>query len=175
MAGIDPSCVNWRCLTFAELSTAELYAMLALRARVFVTEQRCAFTDPDGQDAQAWHVLGTADDGQLLAYARFFGPDSQPSQAAAPSSARSPGMASIGRVVTAPSARGRGLGRPLMHYTLQQLYAHCGAVSVQIGAQVRLLDFYSRLGFVPTAQAFLEDGILHQYMLLSPATESETL
>jgi ElaA protein len=163
----------WRCTGFTELSSAELYSALALRAEVFVTEQRCAFTDPDGQDAQAWHVLGHSKEGQLLAYARFFEPSPDIARPAALSCARSPGMASIGRVVTAPQVRRCGLGGPLMRYTLEQLYARCGAVAVQIGAQSRLLDFYASFGFIATGGPFLEDGILHQYMQLPPPESAQ--
>lgn len=167
MARIDPGGLTWRCQRMDELTSTDLYAVLALRAAVFVTEQRCTFTDPDGQDVDAWHVLGQSQQGQLLAYARFFEPQVQAQEAPAMSCARAAGRASIGRVVTAPQVRGRGLGGPLMHYTLEQLYARCGAVTVQIGAQSRLLSFYNRLGFVATGSPFLEDGILHQYMLLA--------
>ena len=39
--------VAWQWKRFAELTPAELYALLAARAEVFVVEQRCAFQDLD--------------------------------------------------------------------------------------------------------------------------------
>ncbi|MBB2488283.1 GNAT family N-acetyltransferase, partial [Mitsuaria sp. WAJ17] len=85
-----------------ELDARTLYAVLRLRAEVFVVEQRCVYLDPDGQDLQAWHLLGLTEDGQLQAYARLLdGPK-------------------IGRVLTAPQARGQGQGRALMQRALAE-------------------------------------------------------
>ena len=36
--------------TFQELNTEELYAILHLRAEVFVVEQNCPYLDLDGKD-----------------------------------------------------------------------------------------------------------------------------
>ena len=49
--------VCWVEGPFEALSTAELYAVLALRQRVFVVEQRCAYLDADGLDLLAEHVF----------------------------------------------------------------------------------------------------------------------
>ena len=42
--------------TFSELSRDELYAILRVRAEVFVVGQRCFYLDPDGIDQRAVHV-----------------------------------------------------------------------------------------------------------------------
>ena len=41
-----------------ELATGDLYAVMVARQEVFAVEQRCAFLDADGLDAQAFHLLG---------------------------------------------------------------------------------------------------------------------
>src|SRR5437016_7505754 len=65
--------VTWQCTPFAELTAGELYAVMEVRQRVFVVEQRCAYLDADGSDHLALHLLGwrsTADGVVLSAYAR---------------------------------------------------------------------------------------------------------
>ena len=85
----------WTCKPHADLTTAELYALLTLRSVVFVMEQNCPYLDMDGQDlqGQTQHLMAW-DNGALVAYCRLLEP------------ARNEGRAVIGRVVTAPSARG---------------------------------------------------------------------
>lgn len=135
--------LNWRCVRLDELDARTLYAVLQLRSEVFVLEQRCVYLDPDGKDLDAWHLLGCAADGRLLAYARLLdGPK-------------------IGRVVTAPAARGHGQGRALM----QQALAHCARLwprqPVSLQAQAYLQGFYAGLGFMPVSEVYDEDGIPH--------------
>ena len=42
--------MNWILKPWSELTTDELYELLALRAEVFVVEQTCPFQDLDGLD-----------------------------------------------------------------------------------------------------------------------------
>jgi ElaA protein len=154
---IDVSGVAWRCRPFGELSATELYALLQLRAEVFVVEQTCAFQDLDGRDDQALHLLGEAPDDagrtRLLAYARLL-----PAGTAFPE-------ASIGRVVTAGTTRGSGLGHALMQEAIQTLHQTWGPQAIRIGAQAHLQAFYGRHGFEPDGAVYLEDGIDHIEMV----------
>ena len=50
--------VVWSCKRFDELSTDDLYAILQLRAEIFVVEQDCVYQDVDGFDQGALHVMG---------------------------------------------------------------------------------------------------------------------
>ncbi len=129
-----------------ELTVDQLYACLRRRAEVFVVEQRCAYADVDGRDAQAQHLWCAADDGALRAYARIFVP--------------ADADAEIGRVITAPAARGTGLGRELMTHAI----AACGGRAIAISAQAHLQACYASLGCVPTSASYLEDGIPHLAM-----------
>ncbi|HWT38561.1 MAG TPA: drug:proton antiporter, partial [Paraburkholderia sp.] len=49
--------LEWRWKAFDELTTTEVYDMLAARSAVFVVEQNCVYGDIDGYDVDAWHLL----------------------------------------------------------------------------------------------------------------------
>ena len=139
-----------RWSSFADLGRDELYALLRLRADVFVVEQRCAYADIDGRDPDAHHLLvWTADRADLAGCLRVFGPASDDRRA------------HIGRVATAAFARGRGLGRWMMSEAMAESARRFGAVGIEIGAQSRLEGFYRSLGFVRTGDDYMEDGIPH--------------
>ena len=149
--------MDWHDRAFAELGLAELYAIVALRERVFVVEQRCVYLDADGVDPASRHVFATRG-GALVAYLRVV-----------PAGARYAEV-SIGRVLTAPEARGEGLGRTLMLRGLQAVRDFHGEVAIRLGAQAHLTRFYASLGFVQLGEPFDEDGIPHVYMLRAPAS-----
>lgn len=140
--------------TFGELTLHELYALLALRAEVFVVEQRIVFQDADGYDFRALHCLGKDENGTLQAYTRLFGPDAYYS-----------GHTAIGRVVTAPAVRRTGAGLALMAASIQQLEASFAGWPIKIGAQRYLLTFYEKFGFVSNGHDYNEDGIPHTHMM----------
>ncbi len=149
---------RWLLTPFAQLSVAQLYAVLQLRSEVFVVEQNCVFQDMDGADAQAVHLLGfvAQDDGGqevLVAYARLVPPGVKFDEA------------SIGRVITRASARGTGLGHTLIREALAGINAVWGPQAIRIGAQSQLIAFYRRHGFEDLGKPYLEDGIPHAEML----------
>jgi ElaA protein len=151
--------INWQLLAFRDLSTAQLYKILAARSRVFVCEQNCAYLDPDGYDDKAQHLCGwsAVGNGLLAAYCRIFAPGIKYPEC------------SFGRVLTDADFRGTGLARECMSRamsTLQKQYPHSG---IRISAQVYLQDFYESLGFVCVRGPYDEDGIPHFEMLRSPA------
>ncbi len=74
---------------------------------------------------------------------------------------------SIGRIVSSPAARGRGIGRELLVQSIRTLYALYGNGDIRIGAQYYLKEFYESFGFVQNGEIYLEDGIEHIEMLLS--------
>jgi ElaA protein len=154
----SPPALRWQLAPFDALSARELYEALRLRAEVFVVEQECAFADPDGHDPRALHLLGWRDGAPdespaLLAYARLFAPGALFAEA------------SIGRVVTSPAVRGSGLGRALMLEAMARTAALFPAAPVRLAAQQRLERFYTTLGFRTVSTSFLEDGIVHVYMV----------
>ena len=143
--------MHWILKSWSELTTDELYELLALRAEVFVVEQTCPFQDLDGLDRRAgvWHLLGYQGE-QLAAYARIM----------APGIGDASGVA-IGRVVTSPQARGSGLGHALLGEAVQACEAHWPGRSIWLGAQAHLQGFYGQHGFVAEGEGHIEDDIPH--------------
>jgi ElaA protein len=144
--------VNWVQKRFEELSPYELYAILRLRSEVFVVEQNCVFLDTDNNDQHCYHLMGMIDM-ELVAYSRLVPPGiiySQPS---------------IGRVVTSPSVRKSGIGKALMHQSIESLNQLYSNLPIKIGAQLYLKAFYESFGFQQTSDMYLEDGIPHIYMI----------
>jgi ElaA protein len=144
---------TWHDRMFAELSVAELYAIVELRERVFVVEQNCPYLDADGADRVSRHLWATRD-AAIVAYLRIV-----------PAGVKFPEV-SIGRVVIAPEARRTGLGRELM----ERGFAATGNVPIRIGAQAYLQKFYTELGFATASGLYVEDGIPHYEMLRTART-----
>ncbi len=131
----------------ADIDAAKLYAILRLRAEVFVVEQACAYLDPDGRDlepgARLLWIDGDAP-GEVVATARVLDEGDR---------------RVVGRIATAPSARGQGLGALLLGHFLATTQ---GPWSLE--AQSRLVDWYAAFGFEPAGPEYLEDGIPHTHM-----------
>lgn len=146
--------MNWILKSFDDLSVAELYALLQLRAEVFVVEQNCAYLDLDNKDQKSFHLLGYENE-TLVAYTRLL------------PAGVSFAEASIGRVVTSPKARKNGVGKELMQRSIESIYQLFGNLPVRIGAQLYLERFYTLMGFERVSDIYLEDGIEHIEMLKS--------
>jgi len=140
----------WQHRSFGELTARDLYAIMALRAQVFVVEQRCAYQDADGVDLVSRHLWAQQGDGQVVACLRIV-----------PAGVKF-AETSIGRVVTAASVRGTGLGRELMR---RGIAAAGEGAPIRIGAQAYLERFYGELGFARVSDVYDEDGIPHIEML----------
>jgi ElaA protein len=136
---------------FADLTPFELYGLCRLRVDVFVVEQECPYPELDGRDAEPTTVhVWFEQDGAVLATIRVL--DDGDTRA-------------IGRVATAPSARGRGLAARLMDEGI----ALCGDLPITLGAQAHLEGWYERFGFRRSGEAYVEDGIPHVPMRREPA------
>ncbi|RZJ08010.1 MAG: GNAT family N-acetyltransferase [Rubrivivax sp.] len=144
-----PATVTWACVPFAELHPQQLYDALALRSEVFVVEQACVFHDMDGIDVHGWHLLGRDGDGRLAAYARLL-----------PPGVKAPEVV-IGRVITAPFARGSGMGHVLMREAGARCTALWPGLPITLHAQARLEAFYQVHGYATVSEPYIEDGIPH--------------
>ena len=140
--------LEWKIKRFEALSTKELYALLQLRAEVFIVEQNCVYRDIDGKDEKALHLIGE-DDGEIVAYARLFKPHDYFEQA------------SIGRVVVKEHSRSKKLGHILMREAIQVIKTHFDQRKITISAQLYLKKFYESHGFIQTSEMYLEDDIPH--------------
>jgi ElaA protein len=147
--------ISFTCKPFNQLTLNELYEIMRLRQIIFVVEQNCPFVDADNKDQAAWHLMGRDTEGELVAYTRLL-----------PIGISYPDFASIGRVVNAEKARGKGVGKLLMEASIAEMARLFPNQPVKIGAQTYLLKFYTALGFVSTGEAYLEDDIPHTVMIL---------
>ncbi len=141
------------CHPYDALSKDTLYAILQLRSTVFVLEQGCVYQDVDGKDAAAHHCL-LEENGVLLGYCRILPPAIKHEYPA------------IGRYALLPEARGKGLGRALFHYAIEQTRTRHPNHPIYIQAQHYLHSFYSRFGFTQVGDIYDEAGIPHVDMVL---------
>ncbi|MCY4724750.1 GNAT family N-acetyltransferase [Nocardioides sp. STR2] len=137
---------------FDELPPRTAYDVWRLRQQVFVVEQDCPYPDLDGRDLEdaTRHVVLLDDEQTVVGTLRVLDDG---------------GWARIGRVVVAPSARGRGLAAVMM----VEAMVLCGDREVRLDAQTGLTAFYEGYGFVVTGPEFDEDGVMHVPMA-RPAT-----
>lgn len=148
--------IEWQWLDFESIPRNDLYEILRQRQEVFLIEQHCFYSDLDGLDQDAHHLLGwQVIDGkrQLAAYLRCIAPG-----------VKFPEM-SLGRVLTAQAARGAGIGRELVAEGIRRAEAQHPGHGIRIGAQAHLQDFYGSFGFQPISEPYDEDGIMHLDML----------
>jgi ElaA protein len=134
----------------ADLDARTLYDLLQLRVDVFVVEQASPYRELDGRDledrARHYWLGGGGGGGQsepLLGCLRLL---KEPG-----------GEYHIGRLCTARSARGRGLGVRLLEAALGEV----GDGVCVLDAQEYLAPFYGRYGFGTTGPSFDWGGVAH--------------
>ncbi|GAB2679382.1 GNAT family N-acetyltransferase [Thalassiella azotivora] len=148
-----------------ELDPRTLHGIVRLRVDVFVVEQACPYPELDGRDVEPGteHVwwdggadgsAGAAGDERPAAYLRVL---TEPD-----------GVRRVGRVVTRPDVRGRGLAAALVDDVVRR-HGHGPLV---LAAQAHLTGFYERWGFTPTGPRFDEDGIPHVPMARGPVRDT---
>jgi len=150
---INHHMINWSFKQFDNLTPHELYSVLQLRNEVFVVEQNCVFQDADNKDQPSHHLMGW-DNNMLVAYSRIV-----------PLGIAYDSFPSIGRVVTSPKTRRTGMGKILMHQSIEELQKLFGESSIKLGAQLYLKKFYESFGFVQSSDVYMEDGIPHIEMI----------
>lgn len=148
--------VDWKLARFKGLDNMVLYKIIQLRMEVFVVEQTCYYQDLDDKDEGSFHLMGWGRD-QLIAYSRLL-----------PRGLSYPNAASIGRVVTHPDHRGKGLGKELMELSIKYCQEKWPDDPVKISAQTYLKEFYEGFGFEQCGEGYLEDGIPHIPMIRNP-------
>jgi len=146
--------IHFSYKSFSDLSKNELYAILWLRAKVFIVEQNCPYQDLDGKDQKSYHILGVSDN-MISAYTRII-----------PKGVSYENYCSIGRVVCDPSVRSKGAGKALMHFSIDTCKELFPEIPIKISAQTYLNRFYTNLGFTAIGEEYLEDNIPHIQMVL---------
>jgi ElaA protein len=138
------SAAELRTASFDELDARTAYELWRLRESVFVVEQECAYQELDGRDLEPGtrHVWASVDGGTPVGYLRVL--DDGP-------------HARIGRVLVAAEHRGAGLAATLMAAALELV----GSRASVLDAQSHLAGWYTRFGYRPDGEEFVEDGIPH--------------
>ncbi|GGX19840.1 GNAT family N-acetyltransferase [Aquimarina muelleri] len=146
--------IKFEVKRFDELSIAELYKILRLRAEIFVVEQDCVYQDMDNKDQKALHVIGNKN-GEIITYTRIFdGGDYFETS-------------SIGRVLVAKKERKYGYGHDLIKQSISAIETYFKTKKIKISAQTHLQNFYKSHGFIKIGEEYLEDGIPHIVMIKS--------
>lgn len=149
---MNKASLHFKIKKYEFLSRDELYAILRLRAEVFVVEQDCVYQDVDHKDQSAIHVVGYLED-VLVAYTRCFEPGHYFD------------LASIGRVVVREEYRKQRYGYDLMEESIEAVRHYFNETTIKISAQTYLKKFYNNLGFQEIGEKYLEDGIPHVGMI----------
>jgi ElaA protein len=139
---------------FRDLTTNELYEILKTRFEIFVTEQECIYQDLDDKDQDAYHVFCWNDNGRVAGCLRVFWKD------------EAAGIAQIGRVVTLE--HGLGIGGQMLHEGVELAIREFGAKKIYLEAQCYATGYYAKEGFEVVSEPFMEDGILHVQMEMTP-------
>jgi ElaA protein len=136
------------CTTEAERAEA-----MRIRFAVFVEEQRVpAELEPDEYDVQAVHLLAVEEEtGDPIGTARLVD--------------KGDGIAKIGRVAVLPGYRGKGVGDALMQAALDRARRTGHTIAI-LDAQLPVIGFYERLGFIAEGPVFDDAGIPHRRMSL---------
>jgi ElaA protein len=146
--------VQYTLKYYDELSTSELYDIIALRLAVFCVEQICPYQDLDYKDQSSYHLFGKNDQKLIVSYCRLL-----------PPGLSYKGCSSIGRVVTHQSVRGKGEGWKMMEKSIRETLKLWPNMPIKISAQAHLDKFYGSLGFVTEGEVYLEDNIPHIEMI----------
>lgn len=144
-----------RAASWNDLDTTTLYAILKLRVDVFVVEQKAAYPEIDGRDTEpGTRHLWLQHGDEIRAYLRILDDGD---------------ALRIGRVLTAPAARGAGLGERVMAEAVTII----GNRPSVLDAQAHLVGFYGKFGYRQTGPEYLEDGIPHVPMARDGVREEQ--
>lgn len=138
---------------FEKLTLKELYGILHCRQEVFVVEQNIIYQDLDFIDQQSTHLF-IKQGGKIISYLRIIDPGIKYPET------------SIGRVLTIPEFRHKGLSRKLMQLAIREVRTR-NQMPIKIEAQEYLVRFYESMGFKSISEPFILEGISHVSMLLS--------
>lgn len=136
---------------FDSLTPLELYQLIQLRIDVFIVEQTCLYQELDNKDQQANHLL-LYENENLVGSARLLFDIEKNAN-------------SFGRLATARSVRGQGLGKAMMQEIMRYFQKHHPDDAIKISAQCYLKTFYQHFGFIPKGEPYKEDGLPHILMV----------
>jgi predicted GNAT family N-acyltransferase len=126
----------------------EVAAALDLRKRVFCGEQGVSLAaERDGRDAEALHVVAVEGDRLVGTCRLVFDGD----------------VGKLGRMAVEAGERRRGVGEAILA-AAERCAREAGARRITLHAQTTVEDLYSRHGYIPHGEPFVEEGIDHVAM-----------
>jgi predicted GNAT family N-acyltransferase len=134
----------------------DLNYALAIRAIVFIEEQKCPFDE----EFDSYDVLNNPN------VIHFIVKKNNQPVATARMILEKDHQAKIGRIAILKDFRRKGLGTYFMKYLIQRLKAD-DYTHITINAQEHLKSFYEELGFFREGEVFDEAGIPHIKMFLA--------
>ena len=140
----------WYKKYLQELDILEFYKILKLRIDTFVVEQGRIYHELDEKDLTAVHIFHVNKQEEVDAYARVFVED---------------GKVVFGRLVTAPSARGKGLRNRLVEEILILWEKKWPGKIIEIESQEQVVGLYEKFGFVSQGEPFIFETTPHIKMI----------
>lgn len=125
-------------------SLKDLHAARKIREKVFIEEQGFE-VEFDNIDEFATHILITVN-GEPAATGRVFPHEDD--------------TYIIGRIAVLPEYRGRDLGRILVR-KLEEIAKTKNARVTVLSAQVRVKEFYKKIGYTEEGETYLDEGCAH--------------
>ena len=148
--------IKWKEQLFNELNTKELYEISRVRSEIFVVEQEILYNDFDRKDYKAIHLSGFIEE-ELVAYARIFDKGDYYDD-----------HTGFGRVAVIEKERGNNYGKELVKKCVEVCKKNFDKQEIKISAQAYLEKFYIDLGFERRGEGYMEDGIPHCAMFITP-------
>lgn len=140
---------------FNDLNINELYEIAKARYEVFACEQKIfGENDFDDIDKLSYHVF-YEDNESICAYCRII-----------PKKYSSYEDTSIGRVLTIPTYRHKGLAKKMMDCSIEFVNSNLHEKHITLSAQEYIKDLYLSCGFNEISDVYDEVGIPHIKMRL---------
>lgn len=137
---------------FSQLTLEELYRIMQLREEVFFMEQHVDCPDADNIDCQCIFICATIG-GRIVGTVRVI-PKGLVYE-----------MPSAGRLCVGREWRRRGIARRLIELAQEFVTQQWHEKSLEISAQLYLLDFYTSMGFQVVSDEYLDGGLPHRKMI----------
>jgi len=133
------------------LTDQDREACFAIRIEVFVQGQNVPLAlERDAFDESATHILAEDVNGRILGTARLRYLDN---------------IAKIERVAVLEEARGKGIGRGIMAFIIENTAKKGDIAKLKLGSQTHAIPFYAALGFEAVGEEYMDAGIPHRDMV----------